>query len=50
VSAVLGSVPFDTLVRVLDDLARAEHVRVIEARITARVEPGTVRAELALGR
>jgi type II secretory pathway component PulM len=50
VGAVLGSVAFDTLVRVLDDLARAERVRLIEARITARVEPATVRAELTLGR
>jgi len=50
VGVVLGTVPFDTLVRLLDDLARADRVRALEARITARVDPGTVRAELTLGR
>jgi general secretion pathway protein M len=50
VSLVLGAVPFDALVTLLDELARTERVRVIEARLTARVEPGTVRAELTLGR
>lgn len=50
VSLVLGAAPFDALIAVLDDLARTDHLRVIEARLTARVEPGTVRAELTLGR
>jgi general secretion pathway protein M len=50
VSLVLGAVPFDTLVALLDELSRTDHVRVIEARLTARVDPGTVRAELTLGR
>ena len=50
VSVLLGAVPFDALVALLDDLAKTDRLRVIEARVTARVEPGTVRAELALGR
>jgi type II secretory pathway component PulM len=50
IGVVLAAVPFDALVRALDDLARSSGVRVLDARITARVEPGSVRAELALGR
>lgn len=50
VSLVLGEARFDTLIAMLDDLSRSDRVRVIEARLTARVEPGTVRAELTLGR
>jgi general secretion pathway protein M len=50
VSLVLGAVPFDALVALLDDLARTDHLRVIDARLTARVEPGMVRAELTVGR
>jgi len=50
VAVVLGAVAFDALVEVLDDLARTDGLRALEARITARVEPGTVRAELTLGR
>lgn len=50
VSLVLGAVPFDALIALLDDLARTDRLRVIEARVTARVEPGTVRTELTLGR
>lgn len=50
VSLVLGVVSFDALIAMLDDLARTDRVRVIEARLAARVEPGTVRAELTLGR
>jgi type II secretory pathway component PulM len=43
-------VPFDALVGVLDVLARDARVRPIEANVTARVEPGVVRAELRLTR
>jgi type II secretory pathway component PulM len=35
-------------VRALDALSREEAVRVIDATLTARVDPGTVRAELVL--
>jgi type II secretory pathway component PulM len=47
---VIEATPFDALVRALDALARDEGVRVVEATLTARVDPGTVRAELVLAR
>jgi type II secretory pathway component PulM len=47
---VVEATPFDALVRALDTLARDDGVRVVEAIVSARVEPGTVRAELALTR
>jgi type II secretory pathway component PulM len=47
---VIESAPFDVLVRTLDALARDAHARVVEATLAARVEPGTVRAELAFAR
>ena len=42
--------PFDALIRALVALAREDGVRVVEAIVSARVDPGTVRAELALTR
>ena len=50
VRIVIADARFDALVRALDALAREDGVRVTEATITARVDPGTVRAELALTR
>jgi len=50
VSMVLGAVPLDALVGLVDDLQRTAGLRVVEARLLARVEPGTVRAEITLGR
>jgi type II secretory pathway component PulM len=47
---VLEAAPFDVLVRALDALSREEGVRVTDATLTARVDRGTVRAELALAR
>ena len=47
---VIEAAPFDALVRALDALARDEGVRVVEATLTARIDPGTVRAELVLAR
>jgi general secretion pathway protein M len=47
---VFGAVGFDALVTMLEALQRDAHLRVIEATLTARVEPGTVRAELTLAR
>lgn len=44
---VIDVAPFATLVRAIDDLSREDGVRVIDATLTARVDPGTVRAELA---
>ena len=49
-SLVIEAAPFDALVRAIDALARDEGVRVVEATLTARVDPGTVRAELVLAR
>jgi type II secretory pathway component PulM len=50
VSMVLGAVPLDALVGLVDDLQRTAGLRVVEARLLARVEPGSVRAEITLGR
>jgi type II secretory pathway component PulM len=47
---VLAAAPFDPLVAALVEITRTTGLRVIEARLAARVEPGTVRAELALAR
>ena len=47
---VVDAAPFDALVRALDALMRDEGVRVVDATLAARVDPGTVRAELAFGR
>lgn len=49
-TVLIEAVPFDALVGVLDVLARDARVRPIEANLTARVEPGVVRAELRLTR
>lgn len=46
---VVDAAPFAVLVRALDALAH-DGVRVVEATLAARVDPGTVRAELALTR
>ena len=46
----IPSVRFATLVALVDGLARGDAVHVVDATITARVEPGLVRAELTLGR
>jgi general secretion pathway protein M len=50
IAMVLDGVRFDTLVGLADELARTAGLRVVEARLLARVEPGTVRAEMTLGR
>lgn len=47
---VFGAVAFDSLVRALEALQRDARLRVVEAALTARVEPRTVRAELTLAR
>ena len=47
---VIEAAPFDALVHALDMLMREEAVRVVDASLAARVDPGTVRAELALTR
>ena len=47
---VLAAVPYDALIAVLEALQREGKLRVVDATLTARVEPGTVRAELTLAR
>jgi type II secretory pathway component PulM len=47
---VIDEAPFAALVRAIDDLSREDGVRVIDATLTARIDPGTVRAELAFAR
>jgi general secretion pathway protein M len=44
------AVRFDALMDALDALSRTEGLHASEATLTARVEPGTVRAELTLTR
>lgn len=45
-----NEVRFDTLLAALDAVQRDAGLRVIDATLTARVDPGTVRAEIVLGR
>lgn len=47
---VLTAVGYDALVVALDALQRDARLRAVEATLTARVDPGTVRAELTLAR
>ncbi len=47
---VIADAPFDGIVRVIDTLARDETLHVVEARFTALVDPGRVRAELVFAR
>jgi type II secretory pathway component PulM len=47
---VFGAVGYDALIAALAALQREARLRVVEGTLTARVEPGTVRAELVLAR
>lgn len=47
---VFAAVGYDALIGTLETLQRDEKLRIAEATITARVEPGTVRAEITLAR
>jgi type II secretory pathway component PulM len=47
---VLAAVGYDTLIAALETLQRDAGLRAMEATLTARVEPGTIRAELTLAR
>jgi type II secretory pathway component PulM len=44
------AIGFDALVGVLDALAKTDGLRIVEATLTPRVDPGTVRAEITLAR
>jgi type II secretory pathway component PulM len=50
VRLTFAAVRFDALPGFLDALTRNAGVRVLEATLTPRVEPGTVRAEFSLAR
>lgn len=50
VRLTFAAVRFDALVAFLDALARTDGLRAVDAVLAARVEPGTVRAELTLAR
>ena len=45
-----AAVRFDALVGLLDALAKSEGLRAVDATLTARVEAGTVRADVTLAR
>jgi type II secretory pathway component PulM len=47
---VLAAVDYDALIVALEAMQRDARLRAVEARLTARVEPGMVRAELTLAR
>jgi type II secretory pathway component PulM len=44
------AISFDALVGLLDTLAKADGLRVVDAMLMSRIDPGTVRAEIALAR
>lgn len=44
------AIGFDALVSVLDALSQADGLRPVEATLTSRIEPGSVRAEITLAR
>lgn len=50
VRVVFAAVGYDALVAALEALQRDGGLRAVEATLTARVEPGMVRAELTLAR
>jgi type II secretory pathway component PulM len=50
VGVVIADAPFDRIVRAIDALAHDEGLHIVEARFTALVDPGRVRAELAFAR
>ena len=50
VTLTFASIGFDTMLGLLDTLAREHAIHVVEATILPRVEPGRVRADLVLAR
>lgn len=49
-AVVVADARFDAIVSALDALARNEGIRLVEGTVTARVDPGSVRAELTFAR
>jgi type II secretory pathway component PulM len=50
ITVVLPDARFDALIGALEALRTSEGLRAVEATLTPRVEPGTVRAEIVLAR
>lgn len=50
VRLTFAAVRFDALIATLDTLAKTDGLRAVDAVLAARVEPGTVRAELTFAR
>ena len=47
---LIAQARFDTIVAAADELAQRDGVRVVEGKVTALVDPGSVRAELTFSR
>ncbi len=50
VRVTFPAVPIDALVRLIESLQREAQLQLVDARLTARVDAGSVRAELIFGR
>jgi type II secretory pathway component PulM len=50
VRLTFAAIRFDALIGTLDALAKSDGLRPIELTLTPRVEPGSLRAEITLGR
>ncbi len=50
IQLTFAAIGFDALVGTLDSLAKTDGLRAVEVRLTSRVDPGTVRAEITLAR
>ncbi|MEO8346569.1 MAG: type II secretion system protein GspM [Betaproteobacteria bacterium] len=50
VFVTFADIGFDPLVSLLDALARTHGLRAVEATLTSRIDPGSVRAEITLAR
>ena len=49
-TVTFAAIGFDALVGVLDTLAKTDGLRPLEATLTSRMDPGTVRAEITVTR
>jgi general secretion pathway protein M len=49
-NVTFAAIGFDALVGLLDSLGKTEGLRAVDARLTSRVEPGVLRAEVTLAR
>ena len=49
-NVTFAAIGFDALVGLLDSLGKTEGLRAVDARLTSRVEPGALRAEVTLAR